>query len=129
MWVAFASYFFFSTNITLYAIFNDQSFNDTLTNDIVSFEQLGLGARIDFSEKLQLRHIFDTAGTHRKLNPSTYVPLCPPLSAGAGVSNDLCIKTVIHRKVKVHVFFIPEVILWVITPIEQLFNSDSLWAQ
>ena len=24
-----------------YAIFNDQSFNDTLTNDIVSFEQLG----------------------------------------------------------------------------------------
>ena len=26
--------------INLYAIFNDQSFNDTLTNDIVSFEQL-----------------------------------------------------------------------------------------
>ena len=25
------------------AIFNDQSFNDTLTNDIVSFEQLGQG--------------------------------------------------------------------------------------
>ena len=25
----------------MYAIFNDQSFNDTLTNDIVSFEQLG----------------------------------------------------------------------------------------
>ena len=24
-------------------IFNDQSFNDTLTNDIVSFEQLGPG--------------------------------------------------------------------------------------
>ena len=37
---------FFSANIlayTGYAIFNDQSFNDTLTNDIVSFEQLGLG--------------------------------------------------------------------------------------
>ena len=34
--------FFFSTkNISIYAIFNDQSFNDTLTNDIVSFEQLG----------------------------------------------------------------------------------------
>ena len=32
---------FFSKNITIYAIFNDQSFNDTLTNDIVSFEQLG----------------------------------------------------------------------------------------
>ena len=31
---------FFSKNIS---IFNDQSFNDTLTNDIVSFEQLGPG--------------------------------------------------------------------------------------
>ena len=27
--------------MSLYAIFNDQSFNDTSTNDIVSFEQLG----------------------------------------------------------------------------------------
>ena len=33
--------FFFSKNISIYVIFNDQSFNDTLTNDIVSFEQLG----------------------------------------------------------------------------------------
>ena len=33
--------FFFSKNISIYAIFNDQRFNDTLTNDIVSFEQLG----------------------------------------------------------------------------------------
>ena len=33
--------FFFSKNISIYAIFNDQSFNDTLTIDIVSFEQLG----------------------------------------------------------------------------------------
>ena len=32
---------FFSKNICKYAIFNEQSFNDTLTNDIVSFEQLG----------------------------------------------------------------------------------------
>ena len=32
--------FFFSKTISIYAIFNDQSFNDTLTNDIVSFEQL-----------------------------------------------------------------------------------------
>ena len=30
---------FFSKNISVYAIFNDHSFNDTLTNDIVSFEQ------------------------------------------------------------------------------------------
>ena len=34
---------FFSKNISVYAIFNDQSFNDTLTNGIVSFEQLGPG--------------------------------------------------------------------------------------
>ena len=32
---------FFSKNISIYAIFNDQSFNDTLSNDIFSFEQLG----------------------------------------------------------------------------------------
>ena len=32
---------FSSTNFSVYAIFNDQSFNDTLTNDIVNFEQLG----------------------------------------------------------------------------------------
>ena len=32
---------FFSKNISIYAIFNDQGFNNTLTNDIVSFEQLG----------------------------------------------------------------------------------------
>ena len=44
MWVAFANAkatYFFSKNISIYAIFNNQSFNDTLTNDIVSFEQLG----------------------------------------------------------------------------------------
>ena len=33
--------FFFNKNISLYAIFNDQSFNDTLVNVIVSFEQVG----------------------------------------------------------------------------------------
>ena len=31
---------FFRKNISVYAIFNDQSFNDTLINDIISFEQL-----------------------------------------------------------------------------------------
>ena len=45
MLVAFANAkatnIFFSKHISIYAIFNDQSFNDTLTNDIVSFEQLG----------------------------------------------------------------------------------------
>ena len=33
--------FFFSKNNSVYAVFNDQSFTDTLTNDIVTFEQLG----------------------------------------------------------------------------------------
>ena len=32
---------FFSKNISISAIFNDQSFDDTLTNGIISFEQLG----------------------------------------------------------------------------------------
>ena len=38
-----ATHIFFSKNITVYAIFNNQGFNVTLTNDIVSFEQLGPG--------------------------------------------------------------------------------------
>ena len=33
----------FSKNISVQALFNDQSFNDTVTNNIVSFEQLGPG--------------------------------------------------------------------------------------
>ena len=44
LWVAFANTkatYIFSKTISVYATFNDQSFNDTLTNDIVSFEQLG----------------------------------------------------------------------------------------
>ena len=48
MWEAFANaklLTFFSKNISVYAIFNDQSFNDTLTNDIISFEQLGPGKK------------------------------------------------------------------------------------
>ena len=41
MWVAFAD----AAKIfnSVYAIFDDQRFNDTLTNDIISFEQLGPG--------------------------------------------------------------------------------------
>ena len=45
MWVAFANakatHVFSAKNISICAIYNHQSFNDTLTNDIVSFEQLG----------------------------------------------------------------------------------------
>ena len=38
---------FFQQNISIYAIFNNQSWNDTLTNDIVCFEQLGPGSQTD----------------------------------------------------------------------------------
>ena len=31
----------FQQNVSIYAIFNDKNFDDTLTKDIVSFEQLG----------------------------------------------------------------------------------------
>ena len=52
MWVAFANakatHIFFSKNNSIYAIFNNQSFNDTLTNDIVGFEQMGLDCQMDF---------------------------------------------------------------------------------
>ena len=44
MWVAFANvkanHYIPSKNISVFVISNDQSFNDTLTNDIVSFKQL-----------------------------------------------------------------------------------------
>ena len=41
---------FFSKTISIYAIFNDQTFNDTLTNDIVTFEQLGPGQFVNTAE-------------------------------------------------------------------------------
>ena len=41
MWNAKATHIIFSKTISIYAIFNDQSFNNTLTNDIISFEQPG----------------------------------------------------------------------------------------
>ena len=47
-----AIHFFSSKNISVYAIFNDQRFNDTLTNDIVSFEQLGPVIRAKENHKL-----------------------------------------------------------------------------
>ena len=48
------SHFFFSKNISIYAIFNDQSVNDTLTNGIVSFEELGP----DFNESYVFTYIY-----------------------------------------------------------------------
>ena len=48
--------FIFSKNITVYAIFNDQSFNKTLTNDIVSFEQLGPDIFHIFTQNIDCRY-------------------------------------------------------------------------
>ena len=45
---------FFSKNSSLFAIFNDQSFNHMLTNDIVSAEQLGPGIKRGI-EKILIR--------------------------------------------------------------------------
>ena len=62
---------FFSKTISIYAIFNDQSFNNTLTNGIVSFEQLG-----PKSHKSCLAKIVDMVSP---LNYSPYLLLveCP----------------------------------------------------
>ena len=47
MWVIFANakttHIFFSKNISVYAILNDQSLKDMLTENIISSEQLGPG--------------------------------------------------------------------------------------
>ena len=57
--------FFFSKNISKYAVFNDQSFNDTLTNDIVSFEKLGPDLQTAMSNGIYVRIILDTSGMRR----------------------------------------------------------------
>ena len=53
---------FFTKNNSIYAIFNDQSFNDTLTNDIVSFEQLGLESSLEAYHEEYFFHISDSNG-------------------------------------------------------------------
>ena len=61
---------FFSKNISVYAIFNYQSFNNTLTNDIVSFEQLGPECLGNYSIAPEMTHIFQIKRTE---------PLCSKL--------------------------------------------------
>ena len=48
---------YFLQKYSIYAIFNDQSFNDTLTNDIVSFEQLGPDFKNFQHTYLQIREV------------------------------------------------------------------------
>ena len=46
----------FSKNINVYAIFNEQSFNDSLIKDIISFEQLGPDVHLGNSSHLAHLH-------------------------------------------------------------------------
>ena len=55
--------FFFSKNISVHAIFNDKKFNDTLTNDIASFEQLGPDVVRQYITKTRLYN-FDPLKPH-----------------------------------------------------------------
>ena len=63
---------FFSKNISVYAIFNDQSFNDMLANDIVSFEQLGPGqfSAISYKGDNFCDFLFTFLHTCKKTTPS-----------------------------------------------------------
>ena len=75
---------FFSKNISVYAIYNDQSFNDTLTNDIISFEKLG-PTRHDFNSvetPTQSKSVFSRAmlsvyNTRAVEIPCPTCPTCP----------------------------------------------------
>ena len=58
--------FFFSKNISIYALFNDQSFNATLTKNTVSFEQLG--PDIDLSRML-MGNKWNNIATQSTLKP------------------------------------------------------------
>ena len=56
-----ATHIFFNKNISIYAILNDQNFNNSLTNNIVSSEQLGPGLILlpgtpTFQTKFNLGH-------------------------------------------------------------------------
>ena len=50
MWAA--TNIFSTKNISVYVILSDQNFNDTLTNDIVSFEQLGPDILTSFQQRI-----------------------------------------------------------------------------
>ena len=66
---------FFSKNISVYAIFDDQRFNDTLTDDILSFEQLGPG--VPHMLKIRLFHQESTNILSKCRTKSTKWHMCP----------------------------------------------------
>ena len=73
---------FFSKNISIYAIFDDQSLNDMSTNNIVSFEQVGPDRykfhKLDFSHlskifanKVQINSLISVKKYLESLNANT----------------------------------------------------------
>ena len=70
---------FLSKNISVYAIFNDQSFNDTLTNDIVSFKQLGPG---NFFFSCDVCDIFAPNLYRQYIAPDMVMPKILPIILG-----------------------------------------------
>ena len=65
---------FFSKNISVYAIFKDQSFNDTLTNDIVNFVQLGPeGSQNNFDRVTSTESTYITLDNYRDIENTSRV--------------------------------------------------------
>ena len=70
---------FFSRNVSVHAIFNDQSFNNMLTNDIVSFEQLGLGFKKTCANREGLYDKQCNIDLHHPAHPDTGCFGCWPI--------------------------------------------------
>ena len=70
---------FFSRNIIVYAIFNNQSFNDTLTNNIFSFEQLGPGLCSPFIHSIvSIDSVRDSESPDETVDAQADLGLCCP---------------------------------------------------
>ena len=66
--------YFFSKNISVYAIFDEQTFNDTLTNDIVSLNNWALDFSVSLLAHLQELYPRPDKGTRGIHKPSVGAP-------------------------------------------------------
>ena len=62
-----ATHIFFSKNVSVYAIFNDKSFNNTLTNNSISFEQLGPDESLHYLTLTQ-QFLDASTGSHLRIS-------------------------------------------------------------
>ena len=99
---------FFSNNIGVYAIFDDQNFNDMLSKDIISFQQLGPG---HFEVLLYFLYIFYRFMLLKDFD--AYIKCQDQVSETFRVSKDLYYKELVEQ-VDINLFCI--------------FFSDSLRA-